>query len=385
MLLVVAMAISAFAADQNSMQKDALSRLYGSVSRITVADIKTVMISQFEYSKEITLKTAEEAIASVLAKTGKYKVIDKKSLKDLLDQQKFSLSGLTEETEARKIGKLLSADAVLFGNVSISGEVMVITLSLRDVATGALLWSDRFEGEDLTRIYFGPGLRSGFFSASMPIAIMLPGTLTQVVVQPLDINNGFFFAFSFSYVQRMPDVKAVSFGLDGVFYRGYAQFDDLTKTGIADGASAYTFTAKGSYTDLKLNLCALVRIHLGPLLDMGSDFLVLYAGPGLDGNYMLADATYNLKQTAGGTYASGDVVYTKQIGQALAFGGVTFRIGLEMRFTPAFSVLVEAYSIPSFTYNFNDVSVPGGAGIDPKLTIGAGNNYYGIGMRYLIF
>ena len=67
MLLVVAMAISAFAADQNSMQKDALSRLYGSVSRITVADIKTVMISQFEYSKEITLKTAEEAIASVLA------------------------------------------------------------------------------------------------------------------------------------------------------------------------------------------------------------------------------------------------------------------------------------------------------------------------------
>ncbi len=385
LFLSAVLAIPAFSADQNSMQKDALTRLYGSVSRITVADIKTVMITPFEYSKDITLKTAEDAVAATLAKTGKYKVIDKKSLKELVEQQKYSISGLTDETEARKIGKLLSADAVLFGSVSISGEVMVITLSLRDVATGALLWSDRFEGEDLTRIYFGPGLRSGFFSASMPITLTLPVTLTQVVAQPLDINNGFFFAFSFSYVQRMPDVKAVSFGLDGIFYRGFAQFDDLTKTGIADGASSYTFTAKGSYTDLKLNLCALVRIHLGPLLDMGSDFLILYAGPGLDGNYMLADATYNLKQTAGGVYASGDVGYTKQIGQALAFGGVTFRIGLEMRFTPAFSVFVEAYSIPSFTYNFNDVNVPGGAGIDPKLTIGAGNNFYGLGMRYLIF
>ena len=174
--LSAVLVIPAFSADQNSMQKDALTRLYGSVSRITVADIKTVMITPFEYSRDITLKTAEDAVAATLAKTGKYKVIDKKSLKELVDQQKLSISGLTEETEARKIGKLLSADAVLFGSVSISGEVMVITLSLRDVATGALLWSERFEGEDLSRIYFGPGIRSGFFSASLPITLTLPGT-----------------------------------------------------------------------------------------------------------------------------------------------------------------------------------------------------------------
>lgn len=374
-LLVLFMGFS-YARDLNVMVDDALSKVANSASKIE--NTKVITIFPFEYSSEVTIKNVEDKIALKLAKTGKFKVLDRKSLEAIIQEQKLSLTGITEETAISKVGKLLNSDSLLFGKVSISDERIIINVSLKDIATGAIVWADEFVGEDLNRIYFGPGIRSGFFNASMPITIS-DGNGNLEIVRPNDITNGFFFAFMFSYIQRMQEVKAISLSLDGIFYRGYIQ-PDLLDTKKKIGADEYRLTMNGNFTDLKMNLCALVRIHPGYIFDWGSDFLIFYAGPGLDANYILASSTYRLNQVTGGTFDTGELNYSKGFGQALAFGGVTFRAGIEMKFTNNFSIFMEAYYIPEFTYKFQDIHTQ----IQQNLTVSSGS-FYGFGARYLLF
>lgn len=81
------------------------------------------------------------------------KIIDRTLLDRVLSEQKLSLSGLAEKQDYQKIGKLLSADAVLSGSISLvkqfgkrRGE---ISLRLIDVATGAVVYSSVGEKSDI--------------------------------------------------------------------------------------------------------------------------------------------------------------------------------------------------------------------------------------------
>jgi hypothetical protein len=276
-----------------------------------------------------------------------------------------------------KIGQLLNADALLFGRVVISGDSIIINVNLKDVATGAVLWADEFVGEDLNRINFGPGIRSGFFNGSVKY-LLNDGAAGFSTVAGGSAENQFFFAFTFSFEQRLQAMKAVSFSLDGIFYRGFMQPDPVAET-TTIGANTYIFKSDCNYTNLKLQLCALVRIHPGYIFDWNNDVLVLYFGPGLDANYMLADATYSLTKTGN---AVEEIAYKKEIGQILAFGGMTFRAGVELKLSANFSVFMEAFYIPEITANMIGVQ---GNKILPKVTIGQGNSTYGLGIKYNIF
>jgi hypothetical protein len=63
----------------------------------------------------------QEIYEETLLKQG-YNVITRSKIAAILDEQKLSLSGLTTEKDSYKIGKLISADAVLFVNVRESSE-----------------------------------------------------------------------------------------------------------------------------------------------------------------------------------------------------------------------------------------------------------------------
>jgi len=379
-VLMFALSVSSAGAfDQNIAIDDALSKVLTSAAKIKNA--KVISIVPFEYGPGLTVKSVEDKIVLKLAKTGNFKVMDKRSLEALLTEQKLSLTGLTEQTNISKIGQLLNADSLLFGRVTLSNETLIISVNMKDVATGAVVWADEFTGEDLNKVTFGPGIRSGFFNGS--VKYLLNDTLSSPITLPGGFaENQFFFAFTFSFEQRLQSIKAVSFSLDGIFYRGFFQPDPVIAPKTTIGGNDYTFSATANYTDLKLQLCALVRLHLGYMFDWNSDVLVIYFGPGLDANYMLADAKYRLTQTSGaGAYDSGDINYKKDIGQVLAFGGMTFRVGVELKLSANLSVFMEAFYIPEFTVSMPDVSTR----ILPKVTIGQGNSTYGLGIRYVIF
>jgi len=377
LILFLAAGFYLSAMDQNVAIDDALSKVYSSALKIKNA--KVISVVPFEYGPGITFKSVEEKIVLKLAKTGNFKVMDKQSLQAIINEQKLTLTGLTEQTNMSKIGQLLNADALLFGRVTLSGETIIINVNMKDVATGAVVWADEFTGEDLNKINFGPGVRSGFFNGSVRY-LLNDGATNFKTVDGGSAENQFFFAFTFTFEQKLQAMKAISFSLDGIFYRGFMQPDPVAVS-TTIGANTYDFKSTSNYTNLKLQLCALVRLHPGYMFDWGNDVLVIYFGPGLDANYMLADATYNLKQTSGGTYDSGDINYKREIGQILAFGGMTFRVGVELKLSTNFSVFMEAFYIPEITASMTGADTK----ILPKVTIGQGNSTYGIGAKYLIF
>ena len=377
--MIVFMLAASFAGafDQNVAIDDALSRVATSAAKVKNA--KVISVVPFEYGPGFTVKNVEDKIVLKLAKTGSFKVMDKRSLEALISEKKLSLSGLTDQATLKDVGAMLNADTLLFGKVILSGESVVITVNMKDVVNGAVVWADEFVGEDLNKVTFGPGIRSGFFNGNVRY-LLNDGAANFATVNGGSAENQFFFAFTGSFEQRLQGMKGLSFSLDGIFYRGYFQPDPVAATTTL-GSDSYLFRSTANYTNLKLQLCALVKLHPGYIFDWGNDVLVFYFGPGLDANYMLADATYRLTQTSGGTYESGDITYKKQIGEILAFGGMTFRVGVELKLSTNFSVFMEAFYIPEITANMIEANTR----ILPKVTISQGNSTYGLGIKYVIF
>ena len=59
-----------------------------------------------------------DRITTFLAKSFRFKMIDRQNVKELLKEQSFQLSGAVNEREAVHVGKLVGADAILFGKVN---------------------------------------------------------------------------------------------------------------------------------------------------------------------------------------------------------------------------------------------------------------------------
>lgn len=59
-----------------------------------------------------------DRITTYLVKSFQFKMIDRIYVKDILNEQAFQLSGVVNERKAVQIGKLVAADAILFGKVN---------------------------------------------------------------------------------------------------------------------------------------------------------------------------------------------------------------------------------------------------------------------------
>ncbi|MBC8402620.1 MAG: hypothetical protein H8E14_14125 [Candidatus Marinimicrobia bacterium] len=65
--------------------------------------------------KDISLR-----LTSKLVNNGYYEVLERDQLAELLEEHQLTMSGLTDENEAVKVGKLLGVDAIIFGEGSYS-------------------------------------------------------------------------------------------------------------------------------------------------------------------------------------------------------------------------------------------------------------------------
>jgi curli biogenesis system outer membrane secretion channel CsgG len=97
-------------------------------------------------------------------------LIDRMQLDKVLSEQKLSLSGLMEKQDYRKIGKLVNADAILWGSISLlkqfgkrRGE---ITVRLIDVETGTIVYTSLGEKSDI----WGGGDVTSFKNELMSVA-----------------------------------------------------------------------------------------------------------------------------------------------------------------------------------------------------------------------
>ncbi|MFH0974526.1 MAG: CsgG/HfaB family protein [Spirochaetota bacterium] len=98
--------------------------------RIAVLDFKTVNIPN-EKSRIIS-----ELIRTDLINSNKYTVIERSQVDMIFKEHGFSQTGVTDDSSAARIGKLLTARKILIGSVMKLGEQTVVTCRVVDVEKG---------------------------------------------------------------------------------------------------------------------------------------------------------------------------------------------------------------------------------------------------------
>jgi curli biogenesis system outer membrane secretion channel CsgG len=106
-----------------------------------------------------------DVLTTTLFKTGRFDLVERDRLDEILKEQRFGRSGLVDESTAARIGKLSGAAAVVFGVLSsatqqqydrfsydlIRTEVRVDARAV-DTATGRLIFTESAEGASETKV-----------------------------------------------------------------------------------------------------------------------------------------------------------------------------------------------------------------------------------------
>ncbi len=98
--------------------------------RIAVLDLKTVDLPA-DKSRIIS-----ELIRTDLINTNKYTAIERSQVDMIFKEHGFTSTGVTDDSSAAKIGKLLTAQKILIGSVMKLGESIVVTARVVDVEKG---------------------------------------------------------------------------------------------------------------------------------------------------------------------------------------------------------------------------------------------------------
>lgn len=75
------------------------------------------------------------------------KVVERKELEKILEEQKLALTGLTDQTTAAQVGRLLGANAFVLGGFQEVEKKLLVAARVVDVETGEILFALRVEGK----------------------------------------------------------------------------------------------------------------------------------------------------------------------------------------------------------------------------------------------
>jgi len=109
------------------------------------------------------------ALQSEIGKTGKFQVMERAQMDEILKEQGFQQSGACDETGcAVEMGKLLAVNQIVMGNVGLVGKTYTMNVRLVDVSTGKIL-------KDFTEYH--KGSIDGLLTKTVPgLARKLAGT-----------------------------------------------------------------------------------------------------------------------------------------------------------------------------------------------------------------
>lgn len=111
--------------------------------RIAVIPFNPAGVSEQE-SRVLT-----ELFETGLVNTDVFQVIEQNRVKEIVEAQKYSLEGCTDEACAVEFGRLLAADRIILGTVSVLGSRFIITAKIINVQSGENLKADKVTAESL--------------------------------------------------------------------------------------------------------------------------------------------------------------------------------------------------------------------------------------------
>jgi len=87
-----------------------------------------------------------DKIIEELVKSGKYRVLDRANVEQILEEKEFQLSsGIVRNEEVRQAGEYLGADFVVVANVSRVGQTFVVAAKMIDVVSGEIAAQTSYE------------------------------------------------------------------------------------------------------------------------------------------------------------------------------------------------------------------------------------------------
>ena len=106
---------------------------------VSVSDFK---VESDDPSHKYLGKGLSRLVASELRKSVRIKLLEREEMMRILEEQEFSLSDMANTESQVKVGMLMSADRIVFGEIIDMGNVLLISLRMADVETGEIVWQD---------------------------------------------------------------------------------------------------------------------------------------------------------------------------------------------------------------------------------------------------
>ena len=229
----------------DEMIQDALQKISPTLKKIP-AEIKRVAIYSVEPDKKgkISIPSIQDQIITVLLESDRFFVIDRKSLKALLEEQKLSMTGVVDSMEMVKAGKIVGVKGFFYGSVEVSKEKFILNLKLIDVESSAIVYSKKFTGESTkvsrfgigwgaSTIKFGTNFTAGINinAGDTPIGAAKSGSDLEKL-NPMTIGH-----FVLSYKQSL---KAFKIGQIGFDFSNKAQFaEEIKEKGVVITSSSF--------------------------------------------------------------------------------------------------------------------------------------------------
>ena len=122
------------------MQKSIIILVFLFCSIASAADMVAVNKLKATGVTENEALSLTDALRSELSKSGKYQVMERSQMDDILKEQGFQQSGICDEaTCAIEIGKLLAVSYMVMGNIGMVGKTYTLSVRFVEVGTGRIL------------------------------------------------------------------------------------------------------------------------------------------------------------------------------------------------------------------------------------------------------
>lgn len=109
---------------------------------------KTMVVSDFTVAsknKEQAGQLVFNNFAARLTNSGRYVVVEREQLADVLQEHSLELTGLTDTRQASFVGKILKAELLLTGNMEMVGDKCIFNVRVVDVPTSKIITQVREE------------------------------------------------------------------------------------------------------------------------------------------------------------------------------------------------------------------------------------------------
>jgi TolB-like protein len=86
-----------------------------------------------------------DLLRTELFNTGSFKVVERQKVRQILEEQRFQSSGMTDTDRAAEIGRLLNVSKIMIGTVTQLGSTHIINTRIVDVQSGAVVLAEAIE------------------------------------------------------------------------------------------------------------------------------------------------------------------------------------------------------------------------------------------------